>query len=93
MRDQAFGFRAATAAKRAHSSATCCWCSSTVRPARALSAVSKSGYTSVGARARCAVSPSEVPGRSSPSTRGHGGSSAVVQGSHTDGSLRARHRV
>ena len=45
VRDHASGLSAATAANVAHSSLTCRWCSSTLRPASARSAVSNSGYT------------------------------------------------
>ena len=89
MRDHALGLPAATAAKPDHSSLTYRWCSSTPWPSSARSAVSNSGYTIVGATARCAISYSLEPGVASPMTSSHGGSSPVSQSSSTRGSSRA----
>ncbi len=55
-RAQAWGLPAATVEKVDHSSLTTRWCSSTPCPHACRSAVSKSGYTWVGARAACAIS-------------------------------------
>ena len=47
----------------------------------------------MGATAKCAASYSLAPGRESPITHSHGGSSPVSHVSSTRGSRRARHRV
>src|SRR5919199_44210 len=81
--DHAYGLVAATSENRDHNSEITTWCSSIDRPALARNAFSKIGYTCVGITSDRAISSSDVPGRSMPSSRGAGSAGEAASGVHS----------
>ena len=79
-RSQAFGLAAATALNPAHSSLTLTWCSSTLSPAAARTAVSNIGYTCTGMTMPRARSAGWFITRSSPIRRGTALSGRLLPG-------------